>query len=112
MEFFREILVLSGAGDFDDDGRGPRGAVGDSNSRRDDRGVPRRGAVPTIGGSPGVAQRTGLSGVWLQAFDRAGGARHGPIPGTAGSVPMLQWRLPRARLWVFAGARVAALVGH
>ena len=36
----------------------------------------------------------GLSGVRLQAFDRVSGARHGPIPGAAGSVPELQWRLP------------------
>ena len=35
--------------------------------------------MPPLGGSPGVARWTGLSGVRLQAFDRVGGARHGPI---------------------------------
>ena len=31
----------------------------------------------------------GLSGVRLQAFACTSGARHGPVPGAAGSVPVL-----------------------
>src|SRR5277367_5990958 len=50
------------------------------------RGFTRRGGMPAAAGGYGVAQWTGLSGVWLQAFDCTGGAGHGPVPGAAGSV--------------------------
>jgi hypothetical protein len=91
-----------------------RSAFGNPHRGGDGRGVRRRGAVPALARGNGVAQWPGVSGVWLQAFDRAGGARHGPIPGAAGSVPVLQWRLLFSihRNDAHAAARHQAAVEH
>ena len=49
-----------------------------------------RGALPSLAGKHGMAERQGLPRLWLQALDRDSWPRHGQAPCAAGSLPMLQ----------------------